>query len=207
MDHVLRRPGRLPEISDGEISVLRKLLAAGKLQSTRAVQAYLSRQVLGQPKDTALSLKTTRTCLRRAGYAPGAKKTALTMPSHRVRELERCPRELKSIVKPVLLVVAGLSFRAAAVDAHLDESTIRYRFRRVRDKGLKGLSMPRADFKKEFFAWCSKVRKPDLKKALTYVQARDMNKSERTLHRLILEWKDLEGVPRRHWTCGGSNHS
>jgi len=129
------------------------------------------------------------------------------MPNHRVRELKKCSRELNSIVKPVLLVVAGLSFRAAAADAHLDESTLRYRFRRVRDKGLKGLSTPHADFKKEFIAWCSKVRKPDLKKALAYMQARGMHKSERTLLRLIMEWKDLEGVPRRHWKCGGSKHS
>jgi hypothetical protein len=145
--------------------------------------------------------------MRRANYPPTLMKTALIMPVDRIRELRKCPPEMKGFVSPVLMVVAGVSIRKAAAEAGIDQSTLRNRFRRVRDKGLKALIGSSGEFKDAFFAWCTKVRMPTIKQALAYVKKRQLRKSQRTLHRYIMEWKDANRMPRRHWTCGGSKHS
>ena len=134
-------------------------------------------------------------------------KTALTMPPRRIRELTKCPPEIKRFVRPLLRVVTGVSIRKAAAEAGIDQSTLRNRFRRVRDKGLKAVIGSSGEFKDAFFAWCTKVRMPTIKQALAYVKKRQLRKSQRTLHRYIMEWKDANRMPRRHWTCGGSKHS
>ena len=206
MNPPTKRPGRPPDISEKEIRVLSKLLATGELDSTRAVQAYLSCDVLGFQNQDALSLKTTRKCMCRAGHPPTVLKTSLSMPTKRIRELKNCPRELKQLVAPILEIVAGVPVREAAKRAGVDQRTLRDRFCRVRDKGLQGLSLSHAEFMQTFFAWCDRVKTPTVKKAVRHFRER-LRKSPRTIDRYIMQWKDIRGIPRRHWTCGGSKHS
>lgn len=203
MNALTKKLGRPPHISDRQIAVLRNLLATGALASTRAVQRHLSKKVLRYTKPDAVSLQTTRKCMRKAGYSPKINKTALSMPEHRISELVHCLPEMNQYVAPILQVAAGVPVREAARNARINQRTLRDRFCRARDKGLKGLSLPHGKFLNAFFAWCDKVKKPTLKKAATYF-AKRTPRSPRTLHRYIMEWKDLRGIPRRHWNCGGS---
>jgi len=206
MNPLTKHPGRPPDISEKEIRILGKLLAAGELDSTRAVQAYLSCDVLGFKNKEAVSLKTTRRCMSRAGYPPTVPKTRLFMPEKRIRELEKCPRELKKLVAPILAIVAGVSIREAAKTAGVDQRTLRDRFCRVRDEGLQDLSIPHSELKEVVFAWCDRVKRPTVKKAVAHFEER-LRKSPRTIDRYIMQWKDITGIPRRHWSCGGSKHS
>jgi hypothetical protein len=206
MHSLIKIPGRPPDISDEEIRILRNLLATGALDSTRAVQSYLSRKVLGFKNDEAVSLKTTRKCMCRAGYPPRVPRTGLSMTKIRICELKECPRELKQLVAPILEVVAGVPIREAARRAGMDQRTLRDRFCRVRDKGLHGLSLPHGKLREVLFAWCDRVKRPTVKKAVAHFGKR-LQKSPRTLDRYVMHWKDSRGIPRRHWTCGGSKHS
>lgn len=201
-----KRRGRPPDVSEEEISILRRLLAAGALDSTRAVQAYLSRNVLGSQNDAAVSIKTVRRCMCRAGYPPTIRRTGISIPEKCIRELQNCPRELKPLVAPILDVAAGIPIRKAAASAGINQRTLRDRLCRVRDKGLQGLSLPHGKLTKAFLAWCDRVKTPTVKKAATYFGKR-LQKSPRTIARYIMQWKDLRGIRRRHWTCGGSKHS
>lgn len=206
MNPLTKHPGRPPDISEKEIRILGKLLATGELDSTRAVQTYLSCDVLGYKDERGISLKTTRKCMCLAGHPPTVLKTSLSMPSKRVRELKHCPRELKQLVAPILEIVAGVPIREAAKTAGVDQRTLRDRFCRVRDKGLQGLSPPHEKLRETFFAWCDRVGRPTVKRALAYFGTR-LQRSPRTFDRYIMQWKDLRGIRRRHWSCGGSKHS
>ena len=88
----------------------------------------------------------------------------------------------------------------------MDQRTLRDRFCRARDKGLRGLSLPHGKLREVVFSWCDRVKRPTAKKAAAYFGER-LQKSPRTLDRYIMQWKDLRGVRRRSWSCGGSKHS
>jgi hypothetical protein len=201
-----KRPGRPPDISEEEIRVLGKLLATRELDSTRAVQTYLSCDVLGFKNKEAVSLKTTRRCMSRAGYPSRVVKTGLSIPEDRIRELKECPRALKKRVAPILEIVGRVPIREAARKAGMDQRTLRDRFCRVRDNGIQGLPVPHEKLMETFFGWCDRVKRPTVNKAISHF-GKTLQKSPRTLYRYIMQWKDLRGIRRRHWSCGGSKRS
>jgi len=203
MQACVKHRGRPYLISDRQIEGLRTWLSANPLASTRDVQARLSNKVLGYTSAEAVSLQTTRTCIRRAGFALLPKRTELSMPKHRIKELKNCIPAMKQFVAPVLEVARGVPIREAARKAGVDQRTLRDRFCRARDRGLKGIALPHEDFMKAFVAWCDKVKTPTAEKAAANFRG-SLHKSPRTWHRYIMQWQDLRAIPRRHWSCGGS---
>lgn len=194
------RFGRPPELMEKDRKELERLILTGELESPEAVKEWVEKRPR-LPKKNAFTLGQARAIFNR------------TLRVKRVHPQYRVPADFLAslkLAKPRVAtaleqVLAGASLREAAGAGC--ESLLRYYLKRASKRNARVL---RGGFREAFFAWCVQQNDGDVDfhSVGEYLKNQGVKRSStRTIHRYVQLWKDRKGIPRRHWTCGGSKHS
>jgi len=198
MDAVVRF-GRPPELMETDREELERLTLAGELESPEAVQNWVEkRQRLA--KKNAFSLDQARAIFIRARRVKRVPHQ-YRVPADFLANLKLANPKVATALEQVL---TGTSLRKAAGAGC--ESLLRYYLKRA---GKKNERVLRGGFREAFFVWCAEQKKGEVtfESVERYLKKQGgKDPSPRTVHRYVQGW-DHEGIPRRHWTCGGSKHS
>ncbi len=194
------RFGRPPELMEKDRKELERLILAHELESPDAVQEWVEKRPR-LPKKNAFTLDQACAIFDRA------RRVKRVHPQYRVRAdfLANLKLANPKVAAALEQVLAGASLREAAGAGC--ESLLRYYLQRA---GRKNGQVLRGGFREAFFAWCAQQNEGDVDfhSVGKYLKEQGVKRSSsRTIHRYVQRWKDYKGIPRRHWTCGGSKHS
>ena len=202
MKKALEGFGRRPELTERDLDMLKRLIAAGELESAEAVQSWISEIVLQLEGEELISIAKARALYRKA-LGIRRRRPEYAISAEFIKELKRSRPNVATALS--LIVKNRISVRRAAYE-RCDESTLRYYLRKAAEK--KEPNYLSQAFLSRFYDWCDRQKKVTVERTRHYLVRRNIkNKSNRSIHRYIQGWKDARGIKRRHWTCGGSKWS